>query len=347
MVWLSARGPISSSPDAMPARLVETAMPRLASGRRPPDADGRAGCSRYSARSWGPDGVREPTRVQRIGPARVHRLDAIRGALAIGVMLYHVIDAPLEFGTYGVYGFFMLSGFALDHVYRNRLDLRSFVVARVTRLAPLWVPVVLLSAAPFNATDPVRLGLNLTGLFGFVNPAVTSHVDGGWSIGIEVVFYFLFPLLTVLSTRMLVALTVAAYLLRVIWVAAVTPPGATIHEVWVPYTQMPSFLVFFVLGMTLARVGDTGSWTGRRAALATVLGDLSYGTYLLHPIVWIVSRSALVTIVITPMLALAFHRYELPVQRWLRRRLSGPRHRTPEAQPPPELGPQALPTLAP
>lgn len=263
-------------------------------------------------------------------------------------MLYHVHNAPLEFGTYGVYGFFMLSGFALDHVYRNRLDLRSFVVARITRLAPLWLPVVLLSAAPFDRTDPIRLGLNLTGLFGFVNPAVTSHVDGGWSIGIEVVFYFLFPLLTSLSTRMLVALTVAAYVLRVMWVNAVTPAGATIHEVWVPYTQMPSFLVFFLLGMVLARIGDTGSWTGPRARLATILGDLSYGTYLLHPIVWIVTGNALVTILGTPLLALGFHRYEMPVQRWLRKRLSGsPRRSSETAQPVPAPAPHAARTVAP
>lgn len=294
------------------------------------------------------EGVGEPTHFERVAPSRVHRLDAIRGALAIGVMLYHVVGAPLEFGTYGVYGFFVLSGFALDHVYRHRLDLRSFAVARITRLAPLWVPVVLLSAAPFDATNPARLALNLTGLFGFVNPAVTSHVDGGWSIGIEVVFYFLFPLLTTLSTRMLVALTVATYAMRIIWVTTITPPGATIHDVWEPYTQLPSFLVFFVLGMTLARVGDTGSWTGLRARLATALGDLSYGTYLLHPIVWIVLGNALVTIIVTPMLALGFHRYELPIQRWLRRRLSGPRRQTAdEGQAPPGLEPRALPTLAP
>jgi peptidoglycan/LPS O-acetylase OafA/YrhL len=210
------------------------------------------------------------------------------------------------------------------------------------------VPVVLLSAAPFDRTDPTRLGLNLTGLFGFVNPAVTSHVDGGWSIGIEVVFYFLFPLLTSLSTRMLVALTVAAYAVRVIWVTAVTPAGATIHEVWVPYTQMPSFMVFFLLGLVLARVGDTGSWTGPRARLATILGDLSYGTYLLHPIVWIVTGNALVTILGTPLLALGFHRYEMPVQRWLRKRLSGsPRGSSEATEPAPALAPRAVRTVAP
>ena len=69
------------------------------------------------------------------------------GRLAIGVMLYHVAywSGGPEFtslGTYGVYAFFVLSGFALEHVYGYRLRLGEFTLARVSRLAPLRLVVV-------------------------------------------------------------------------------------------------------------------------------------------------------------------------------------------------------------
>ncbi len=234
----------------------------------------------------------------------------------------------------------MLSGIALEHVYHARALGRGFAVARIARLAPLWVPVVLVSSIAYGLTNPWAVALNVTGAFGFI-PGYYSLVAGGWSIGMELVFYALFPLLRALSTRWLLVLVGAAYLLRTVWVHAVWSPGLTIHEVWTSYTLLPSFLVFFVLGIALARLGDRTSWTGRRAALATVLGDLSYGTYLLHPLVYAGTRDALTTIVVTPALALAIHgTFEVPVGRRLRRWLSseGPwpaplRHRHPVAVP--------------
>src|SRR5262245_56938755 len=64
--------------------------------------------------------------------SRLYQLDALRGLLAIGVMTYHVLPGvPLVFGTWGVYLFFVLSGFALEHVYGSGLDIGRFVVARV------------------------------------------------------------------------------------------------------------------------------------------------------------------------------------------------------------------------
>ena len=119
----------------------------------------------------------------------------------------------------------------------------------MARLAPLWVPVVLVSAVLYGMTDPPRIVLNLTGLFGFVHPGATSIPTGGWSIGIEVMCYVLFPLFVLLSTRNLVIAATALLAVRILYVAAVWPEGMTLAEVWVPYTEIPSFLVFFVAGM--------------------------------------------------------------------------------------------------
>ncbi len=252
--------------------------------------------------------------------SRIYQLDAIRGLLAIGVMLYHVIPAaPGALGTYGVYLFFTLSGWALEHVYGGQLNVGRFALARVARLAPLWLVVIAVSVVLFNRTNPVDILLNLTGLFGFMSPGATSIATGGWSIGIEVVCYVLFPLLTRLSVRGLAVLTIAALALRFSWIALVWPPGATLAEVWVPYHQVPSFFVFFVAGMLLARRVHFSEWCGAKARYATILGDMSYGVYLLHPIVHMLTDSPITTLVLTPTLALLVRAVlELPAQRWIR-----------------------------
>src|SRR4051812_47920865 len=96
-----------------------------------PDAAARLAVSRgtgsLAARGAGAD--------VRVGERqRVYQLDAIRGLLAIGVMVYHAVFwangtyLPL-LGTWGVYGFFVLSGWALEHVYGGRLRVGAFAVA--------------------------------------------------------------------------------------------------------------------------------------------------------------------------------------------------------------------------
>lgn len=253
---------------------------------------------------------------------RVHSLDALRGLLAISVLLYHLVGGwPSVVGTWGVYTFFAISGYALDHVYRGRFDLRAFAVARIARLAPLWVPVVLVSAVLYGNGTPALLALNLTGAFGLVLPGLTAIPGGGWSIGIEACCYLLFPLLLRCSTRTLAVLAIATLAMRVVWVNLTWPPGVPLTEAWVAYTQLPAFLVFFVVGMLASRGNIAGgSWVGRPARVAAVLGDLSYGTYLLGFIVWAVAGP--VVALATPVIALAVFRwYEVPAGRWIKRRL--------------------------
>jgi exopolysaccharide production protein ExoZ len=339
---------------------------------------------------------------------RVHALDALRGLLAIGIMVYHVLGwthvaSITTLGTYGVYAFFVLSGFALEWAYGDRLrdpgGLRRYAAARIGRILPLYSLAALTTAAmSLYARRPVDrsdLLLNVTLTFGFVNPGATSTVVGGWSIGIEVVFYALFPLIVWLRlpTRWLAALAVSALALRIVYVGSLAQTGAGFSQAWVGYSQMPSFLWFFVAGMLGSRLvaardarraavtairagipeswpfaagvgliglvvaatvigdqrdkvvwplgallaltvavavvlaGHAPPWHGRPARIATLLGDLSYGTYLLHPIVWralsfahVGGRTAVVmTFVGAPLLALVVHRLiEVPAGRAIR-----------------------------
>ena len=185
-----------------------------------------------------------------------------------------------------------------------------------------------------------------------------------------------------LSTRWLAVFAFAALALRTAYVAAVLPAGPVFGDAWVAYSQMPSFLWFFLAGMVGARlvaardqrssqsagssgpdstwpfvigvamIGVVGAaslgddtramfvgplgialsgtvaaavviaahaapWSGWRARIATVLGDISYGTYLLHPIVWGMlihvglrqRNAAIVTVIAAPLIAFAVHRW--------------------------------------
>jgi exopolysaccharide production protein ExoZ len=369
--------------------------------------------------------------------SRIHALDAMRGLLAIGIMTYHLLGwthvaTITTLGTYGVYAFFVLSGFALEWAYGEHLlapgGLRRFVAARIARIVPLYAMAALVTAAMTlyarGHVDRSNLVLNVTLAFGFFNPGATSTVVGGWSIGIEAVFYALFPLIVWLRlrTRWLAALAFATLLLRMVYVGDLIPPGTTFGHVWVGYTQIPSFLWFFMAGMVGSRLvsardahdslraapgpaaarvrpsspqrrswplvaglglmtivvaasaigdqralfvwpiglvlavavaaavivtGHSRPWQGRFAQGATLLGDLSYGTYLLHPIVWRAltfahvggRTAAVVTFAVAPLLALVVHRgIEVPTGRAIRVKLmpSRPRPQTLQGAPPPD-----------
>ncbi len=94
--------------------------------------------------------------------------------------------------------------------------------------------------------------------------------------------------------------------------------------------------------------GHAPPWHGRLAQVATLLGDVSYGTYLLHPIVWRAAhlahvggrRALIVTFILTPLLALVVHRMiEVPARRAIRSTLGPQRSpaRIVPVPPPPKV----------
>jgi exopolysaccharide production protein ExoZ len=164
--------------------------------------------------------------------SRVESLDVLRGLMALAVAVYHLQTWTHVFGQgtrlssgiaalglYSVEGFFIVSGFCFFLLYRDtpfvarapggalRLDageLRRFHVKRFFRIAPLYYLAVALNLllqqpAAASFTWP-RLAENLSLTFGLFHPN-HSLVLGGWSIGIEYVFYLAFPLLAWLTRR--------------------------------------------------------------------------------------------------------------------------------------------------
>jgi peptidoglycan/LPS O-acetylase OafA/YrhL len=234
---------------------------------------------------------------------RLDTLDLLRGlcALAVAVFHYHSwggLSVPVAAegflalcGTYGVSIFFVLSGFSLSHAYRDRFqeEIRAstalrYARRRIGRLAPLFGAVVIASVAGRLATGgdvpgPLEVVANLLLIFGLVDPAATPVV-GGWSIGVEVVFYVLFPLLLLFRAKWAVILSAGAFM--TLWLSLKIATHVTLAEAWAEYVNPANHLLFFAGGVYAAlyaqRAGRPG-WLNPGLATALVLVGMVLASY--------------------------------------------------------------------
>jgi peptidoglycan/LPS O-acetylase OafA/YrhL len=217
----------------------------------------------------------------------MHALDLLRGACSVGVAAYHLLNwqsvTKLDaIGLYAVYVFFVLSGASITFAYMRKLrtlnDFGSFIALRFVRLAPLYLTVLALAMTyRLVALDDEALALkltsvfaNLTMLFGLGSPGATALVIGGWSLGVEFLFYLLFPFyllsLSVAAsspTRLAVVLGIA-FALQMSFVHGVLEFGkADFSEKVFEYTQFAAFLAYFAGGCAVGawlRLGSRKAW---------------------------------------------------------------------------------------
>jgi peptidoglycan/LPS O-acetylase OafA/YrhL len=195
---------------------------------------------------------------------RIDGFDFLRGLCAITVAIYHMLSwsgtAHLHsWGLFGVYIFFVLSGASMVVAYRDRfangLAPSQFLLLRFARLAPLFLLVVAMKMVIRPDHDNIVQNASL--LFGLGNPGANSLVIGGWSVGIEFVYYLMFPLLLSLSQsrgRWWIALLIAV--VQVAFVNEVLA-AVTLEKAWVAYTQPLAFIAYFYVGCLIgSRVLD-------------------------------------------------------------------------------------------
>jgi peptidoglycan/LPS O-acetylase OafA/YrhL len=186
-------------------------------------------------------------------------------------------------GNYAVEGFFIISGFCFFHLYRAESfrgrGLWDFHLKRFLRIAPLYYLAVALNLLLGSQVGPpasARMLLeNATLTFGLFHPN-HSLVLGGWSIGIEYVFYLLLPLLAWAASRWSGFLAAGAALL----VAASLPvtldavPAATLagDQKFHTYVHLANHGFLFFLGGLVAQARARLPWRlARPAFLAAVL----------------------------------------------------------------------------
>ena len=205
----------------------------------------------------GPGASRQPS-----GLGRHHALDLVRGLAALAVTQYHFMNwnriATIEsMGTFAVYVFFVLSGLTMMMVYADRFSagvtpqvVRVFFRKRVARLLPLLAVVAVLAGVhqSLSSTNDVAAAvLTGTGLMALGMPGFLSNSVGAWSLGIELAFYAVFPVVAMLARSWRTVAVAAAVLIAgqhlLLWKIKSAP------VFWDYYVSNLIFAPFFALGI--------------------------------------------------------------------------------------------------
>ncbi len=260
-------------------------------------------------------------------------IHGLRGIAAIAVVFFHLVhvgglNPPTlfqfigrDFG-YGVHLFFILSAFSLMHSTESRTTVPSWLsdyfLKRFFRIAPLfylmivfWIVVGVAKGAGWK--DPAQILLNLTFTFGFVPPS--GIVWGGWSVGVETIFYAIFPVLLLLIKPhksfllplllLIISIIVSGALRSVLHLQDLNVESSSKLD-W-SYFSFPSNFCFFLMGLyvyvvvkshgrhsTLLRVHAPIATTAVIAGLLfSDLGLLIYSSARWDIVLWGVGLSAL------------------------------------------------------
>lgn len=144
---------------------------------------------------------------------RIHGADVVRGIAATGVIFFHVLylsGIPVHETSLWWVGrfdffvriFFILSAFSISNAYIHRINdidsISNFYAKRFFRIAPLFYCLILygvmsniVTKSPVPGVFDILLSSSFS--FSFVLGKQDSLVGGGWSIGIEWLFYAFFP----------------------------------------------------------------------------------------------------------------------------------------------------------
>jgi peptidoglycan/LPS O-acetylase OafA/YrhL len=155
-------------------------------------------------------------------------IDILRGIAILMVMLVHTSQAVNGvsqlvgdidlYGQMGVQLFFVASAYTLCCSRIKRAEeqkpLISFLIRRFFRIAPLYyvamiayflaesnMHILALIKMPYSLYNFETITANILFIHGFVPSANNNIVPGGWSIGTEMAFYLIFPILFSLFDR--------------------------------------------------------------------------------------------------------------------------------------------------
>lgn len=201
--------------------------------------------------------------------AKIQKLPGIHGLRCVAaamVLLSHIdpltgVAAPraiawlLPYLGAGVFLFFVISAFSLSwstSLYRERADwLHLYAFKRFFRIAPLFYAVVAATVA-FQwivlgwSPSVSALALDASFLFGLYTGPHNSLVFGGWTLGVEMLFYAAFPVVAAVTCGRRAACIALALCIALSWAALRIEPATTdLH--W--QMALPVHLQFFAAGI--------------------------------------------------------------------------------------------------
>ncbi|MFN0200133.1 MAG: acyltransferase family protein [Bacteroidia bacterium] len=168
-------------------------------------------------------------------------IDALRGLAILGVLMVHCSINGLRHypdwvgeifyeGARGVQLFYVVSAFTLFLSFHHRkkeekYPIRNFFVRRFFRIAPMYYVAIAYFLwqdglgprgwlGDAQSISPLNILSNTLFLHGLSPYWINSLVPGGWSVGVEMLFYlmlpFLFPIITNLNRAMIFTLATLA-----------------------------------------------------------------------------------------------------------------------------------------
>jgi peptidoglycan/LPS O-acetylase OafA/YrhL len=200
-------------------------------------------------------------------PVHIPALDGLRGLAALIVFLSHFSNETgllvgmfgRPTGELGVMLFFLLSGFLMGRLYLlqpfTAAHVHQFFVARISRVVPLYLAVVLASYFLSFLPDPIHD--NVRG-YRINNGNILDHIffyDGEsvlWTIPVEMKFYAVFPLLWLLFWRSSWS-ALAALVLLILAVFAIAHPLYPYDD---PYRSLVYLGHFFLAGVLVATLNS-------------------------------------------------------------------------------------------
>lgn len=278
---------------------------------------------------------------------RIASLDYLRGLMALSVMLYHLISVEgvdlgassvlARMGLYAVAVFYILSGISLTLAYQHKLaswgSIGRYAIKRVGRILPLlWLAtslvllrdVLMAHALHQSVAWPSAqvVFLNYSLLFGFVKPGAYL-VTGGWSIGNELVFYLVFPMMMVLY-RVWQGVCRVLFPVLLVGVCGYSvehlDAARSLTHQWLSYIEPANQFYLFFAGVVVALFCAPASVNFARRHMGALLVLLA--AFVFYPlegdrVLLVAGSGRLVLSLICVLLCLGVYRVRCPVPLWL------------------------------
>ncbi len=226
-------------------------------------------------------------------------LDALRGIAALAVALQHGAEilwpAYLRWsvevfraGEYGVFVFFLVSGFIIPASLEKRGSVRAFWVGRVLRLYPVyWVAMVAVAVLAVTVDRSVADGhdrwdflVNLTMVQNFTTGA--NVIGASWTLAFEMVFYLLCSALLLAGLHRRSAEVATGLLCLSAAGGVLVPSYALLH----PSRQSLALAVGSIAAVVWVLVLSGGAKTLSTAAGIVLTAGLAVGLLLNRPESW-------------------------------------------------------------